>query len=72
MYSITLEAKGFETVPLTFLLPSSIPSCFCFPPSCPVLFILLLGSEESRGAIHGSMSQPEASGNSYDGDWEPN
>ena len=43
-----------------------------FRGSSPVLFILLLESEESRGAIHGSMSQPEASGYSYDGDWEPN
>lgn len=61
MYNVTLQAKGFEIVPLTFLLPSSIPSCFCFfSPSSPVLFILLLGGEESQGAAHQSMSQPEA------------
>lgn len=62
--NFTLEAKGFEVVPV-FLLFATV-----FPPSSPVLFILLLGNEASQGAMYGSLSQPEASSSSYDSEWE--
>lgn len=43
---------------------------FYFFPFLPVLFLLSSGSEKSRGAVHRSMSQPEASSSSYDSEWE--
>lgn len=53
-----------------FLSCSHFPSPTVLPP--PFLFVLLLGSEESRGAVHGGLSQPEASSSSYDSEWEQN
>lgn len=65
----SLGGEGSAEVLLMCCLPFSTAfSTPCFP----VLFILLLGSEESQGAIHGGMSQPEASCTSSDSEWGQN
>lgn len=68
--SVHSGGQSSAVVPFLLMLPSPICYCLFFTASFPVLFILLLGSEESQGAIHGSMSQPEASCSSSDSEWE--
>lgn len=69
---VSVHSGGQRSAVVCFLLMLPSPICYClfFTASFPVLFILSLGSEESQGAMHGSMSQPEASCSSSDSEWE--